>query len=102
VDPYLAIWAIRSKANPDAVGWWAVSGDVPTDYVAATRELRSTSDVIAAFGAQWLQAAESMLRGEYAGFGKRENIAELAPLLHTRAIMLEELAEQVRAEENPG
>jgi hypothetical protein len=23
---YLAVWAVRSKANPDLVGWWAISG----------------------------------------------------------------------------
>ena len=102
LSPYLAVWAVRSKANPDAVGWWAISGDVPTDYMTATGELRSTADVLAAFGAQWSKAAEAMSRGEDAGIGKRENIAELAPLLRTRAEMLQELSEQVRAEENEG
>jgi hypothetical protein len=33
VSPYLAIWAARSRAKPDFVGWWAISGDVPTDYM---------------------------------------------------------------------
>src|SRR5437016_5438828 len=66
LSPYLAVWAARSNANPGAVGWWAISGDVPTDYMTATRELRSTADVLAAFGAQWSQAAEAMSRGEYA------------------------------------
>jgi hypothetical protein len=102
LSPYLAVWAVRSKANPDAVGWWAISGDVPTDYMTATRELRSNADVLAAFGAHWSKAAEAMSRGEYAGIGKRENIAELAPLLRTRAEMLQELSEQVRAEESEG
>jgi hypothetical protein len=31
VRPHLALWAVRSRANPDLVGWWAISGDVPTD-----------------------------------------------------------------------
>jgi hypothetical protein len=102
LPPYLAVWAVRSRANPDLVGWWAISGDVPTDYMTAARELRSTADVLAAFGAQWSRAAEAMLQGEYAGIGKPENIAELAPLLRTRATMLQELSEQVRAEEGEG
>lgn len=102
LSPYLAVWAVRSKANPDAVGWWAISGDVPTDYIAATRELRSTADVLAAFGARWSKAAEAMSRGEYAGIGKPESILELAPLLRTRAEMLQELSEQVRTEESEG
>jgi hypothetical protein len=99
LSPYLAVWAVRSKANAQLVGWWAISGDVPTDYMTATRELRSTADVLAAFSAQWSQAAETMSKGQYAGFGKRENIAELAPLLRTRAEMLEKLSERVRAAE---
>lgn len=35
VAPYFAIWAIQSKAAPGKVGWWAFSGDIPTDYVSA-------------------------------------------------------------------
>jgi hypothetical protein len=100
LSPYLALWAVRSKANPDLVGWWAISGDVPADYMTATRELRSTADVLAAFGAQWSRAAEAMSRGKYAGIGKPETVTELAPLLSTRARMLQELSEQVRREES--
>jgi Domain of unknown function (DUF4826) len=33
---YVAVWAVRSKTNPNAVGWWAISGDLPTDYMTAT------------------------------------------------------------------
>jgi hypothetical protein len=102
LSPYLAVWAVRSKANPDLVGWWAISGDVPTDYMTARRELRGTADVLAAFGAQWSRAAEAMSRGQYAGIGRRENMAELAPLLRTRAEMLKELSEQVSAEVGEG
>jgi hypothetical protein len=102
LSPYLAVWAVRSKVNPDMVGWWAISGDVPTDYMTATRELRSTADVLAAFGAQWSRAAEAMSRGEYVGIGKPENTTELAQLLRTRATMLQELSEQLRSEEDEG
>lgn len=102
LSPYLAVWAVRSKASPDLVGWWAISGDVPTDFMTATRDLRNTADVLAAFGAQWSRAAEAMSRGESAGIGTRENIADLAPLLRTRADMLQKLSEQVRAEEGEG
>jgi hypothetical protein len=100
LSPYLAVWAVRSKANPDRVGWWAISGDVPTDYMSASPQLRSTADVLAAFGAQWSQSAEIMSRGEYTGIGKPENVIELAPLLRTRAEMLQELADQVRVDES--
>lgn len=97
--PYLAVWAVRSKANAVAIGWWAISGDVPTDYMPATREIRCNADVLAAFSASWSKAAAAMSRGEFVGIGKPDNIVELAPLLHTRAEMLLKLSEQVRAEE---
>ncbi|MEM6853807.1 MAG: DUF4826 family protein [Planctomycetota bacterium] len=102
LSPYLAIWAVRSKANPDAVGWWAISGDVPTDYMTAACDIRNNADVLAAFGTRWSKSAESMSRGEYFGIGKSQDARELAPLLQTRAEMLHELSEQVRAEESKG
>lgn len=99
LSPYLAIWAVRSKANPEIVGWWAVSGDVPTDYMTAARHIRSDADVIAAFSERWAISAEKMSRGEYAGIGRPENVAELAPLLKARAELLRDIAEQIRDEE---
>jgi len=102
LSPYLAVWAVRSKASAGLVGWWAISGDVPTDYMTATRELRSTADVLSAFSAVWSKAAMAMSRGEYAGIGKPDDTTELAPLLRTRAAMLQELSESVRAEEAEG
>lgn len=35
IVPYLALWAIQSKATPGWVGWWVISGDVPTDYISS-------------------------------------------------------------------
>jgi hypothetical protein len=34
VPPHFAIWAVESKKAPGKVGWWAFSGDCPTDYVS--------------------------------------------------------------------
>jgi hypothetical protein len=102
LSPYLAVWAVRSKANRELVGWWAISGDVPTDYMTATRDLRNVADVLAAFGTQWSQAAEAMSRAQYAGIGRREDVVELAPLLRTRAELLHEFSEQVRADVDNG
>src|SRR5438132_14084795 len=52
MSPYVAVWAVRSKANPDRIGWWAISGDLPTDYMTASGQ-RSTGDVLIAFANQW-------------------------------------------------
>ena len=34
VSPYFAIWAVESKSSPGKIGWWAFSGDCPTDYIS--------------------------------------------------------------------
>jgi hypothetical protein len=34
IAPYFAIWAIESKRSSGKIGWWAFSGDIPTDYVS--------------------------------------------------------------------
>src|ERR1043165_1466713 len=52
LSPFVAIWAIRSKAHPDRIGWWAISGDLPTDYVTCTNE-RDDADVLLSFSRQW-------------------------------------------------
>lgn len=33
--PYVSVWAIESLKRPGFVGWWAVSGDLPTDYCSS-------------------------------------------------------------------
>jgi hypothetical protein len=35
VRPYISIWAIESLKSPGWVGWWAISGDLPTDYCSS-------------------------------------------------------------------
>ena len=35
VAPYVAIWAVESIARPEWIGWWVVTGDLPTDYISA-------------------------------------------------------------------
>ena len=32
--PAFAIWAVESKKVAGKIGWWAFSGDCPTDYVS--------------------------------------------------------------------
>jgi hypothetical protein len=34
VAPHFAVWAVESKSHPGKLGWWAFSGDMPTDYVS--------------------------------------------------------------------
>jgi hypothetical protein len=86
----VAVWAVRSMADPDRVGWWAISGDVPADYMSCRGE-RDVGDVLLAFAARWTLAAEQMAAGGTPdGFtvGDPANARELAPLLASRAKLL--------------
>jgi hypothetical protein len=94
--PYLAVWAIRSRANPDVVGWWAISGDVPTDYITC-RDEQDPGDVLTEFSRVWKAAAGKMVIGKQLDnciFRGSDLVRakELAPLLMKRAEMLEELS----------
>ncbi len=100
LSPYLAIWAIRSKANPERIGWWAISGDLPTDYITCTTE-RTNADVLTSFSIVWKSVAAYMMNGEWAPnhqIGPPGRQKELAPLLLRRAEMLERLANEMIAD----
>lgn len=91
LSPYVAVWAVRSAVDPERVGWWAISGDVPTDYMTCANE-RDDGDVLIAFATRWRAAARRMAAGLLPddGFtiGSPEDAADLAPLLATRAELL--------------
>jgi hypothetical protein len=94
VAPYLAVWTVESLQTPGAVGWWAVSGDVPTDYLSggAATDARSA---VAAFSKHWRDLADRMLKGEShptMNVGRPENAEELGDLLRRRAELMEEFA----------
>lgn len=89
--PYVAIWAVESKSNPGRVGWWAISGDLPTDYVSSA-SIRHPRDAMAAIATRWRDAAERIARGEpTAGtsMGDPTNWQLVAPLLASRAETLQ-------------
>ena len=63
VHPYLALWAVQSKASPGWIGWWAVSGDLPADYISRS-EARHPREALRAFARQWREVSGCMRRGE--------------------------------------
>lgn len=87
VAPYVAVWAVESVAAPGRVGWWVITGDLPTDYVSGT----NTPDpraAVAEIASRWSAAASVMGRGEQPAditVGSADNAAELGPLLDARA-----------------
>jgi hypothetical protein len=37
VMPYASVWAVESPHRPEWIGWWVISGDLPSDVLAAPR-----------------------------------------------------------------
>ena len=92
--PYVSIWAVESAKRPGWVGWWAISGDLPTDYVSAS-EIKHPREALQAFAARWREAASSMSQGQaLLGFsvGPASEGPGLAPTLAARADLLQDLA----------
>jgi hypothetical protein len=90
VRPYVAVWAIESVTRPGWVGWWAISGDLPTDYVTCGSE-RTPRAAVREFGLRWKEFAASMANGQRpdgVGIGDPEDAATLGPLLASRADIL--------------
>jgi hypothetical protein len=95
VHPFLAIWAIESLAAPGRIGWWAITGDVPTDYVGS-REASHPRDVMRHFATQWTEVSSSMLRGERhhdLAIGTPDRWPELGDLLQRRGQLLGQFAD---------
>ena len=90
IAPYVSIWAIESIARPDWIGWWAISGDLPTDYISSgdVEPPQHPRKAIKAIAARWLKQATAWSHGqEFEGVdipGPHSH-QELAPLLETRA-----------------
>lgn len=98
VAPHVSIWAVESLARPDWIGWWVISGDLPTDYISSAdvqppQHPRMAIQVIAE---RWLKQVEAWEAGrEYEGIqipGPHSH-QELAPLLESRARLLIEWTE---------
>ena len=61
VHPDFALWAVQSRQSPGLIGWWAVSGDVPTDYFSsATPDIHG--EALRTVARQWREWAAFMLR----------------------------------------
>lgn len=92
--PYVAIWSVSSKKRLGAVGWWAITGDVPTDYVSSS-EIRDARMAMLVFSLRWAKASKQMAAGEEPEefhIGTADSWPELAPLLASRAKLLGEWA----------
>jgi hypothetical protein len=94
VAPYVSIWRVESMKKPGTVGWWAVSGDLPTDYLSG-HDARDARTALAAFAKQWREASACMLRGEEhpdVRIGCPENRRQLGDLLRRRSKVFQDWA----------
>jgi hypothetical protein len=95
VSPYVAVWAVQSKKAPGWVGWWAISGDLPTDYVSRGK-IAHPREALRAFAHEWRELSERMRRGERNPDFKLSTPAqwpELGDLLRRRAQILRSYAD---------
>jgi hypothetical protein len=90
VAPYVAVWSVTSLAAPGRLGWWAISGDVPTDYVSASG-CPDARAAVRAIASRWTEAAQRMTEGRIDpaySIGAPTEAASLGPLLASRAALL--------------
>ena len=98
VDPYIALWAIQSRKAPGRIGWWAISGDLPTDYMSSDSG-HHPREALRHFSAEWVSVAESMKRGAEhprTKIGTPDQWPTMAPLLQKRAELLKHYADDDR------
>jgi hypothetical protein len=94
VHPSVAIWAIGSGRVPGAIGWFAIAGDLPTDYISSA-ETADAREAVRKFAQRWAGLARNMrerVPDPDLSVGSPEDWPQLAELLHRRARLLADYA----------
>ena len=95
IAPYVSVWAVESIVCPGDVGWWVICGDLPTDYASA-KDVGTPREAVATFARRWQTLSGLMEKCESHPdmvVGTKRNAAELAPLLKSRAKILDDWAQ---------
>jgi hypothetical protein len=90
--PMFAIWAVVSKRVPGKIGWWAFSGDCPTDYISEDGQCHPRS-ALRRLLEEWRIHVSFMRRGEQPpdmNFGEHADLRHLGELLEKRTELLGE------------
>ncbi len=94
VAPITSIWAIESKMAAGSVGWWAICGDHPTDYVSA-KGIKHPRAALRSFCIRWEELGSHMQNDKAhptVKIGNRADWSELAQLLLPRIEMFQNWA----------
>ena len=92
--PYISVWPVFGQ-HAQKPGWFAIAGDIPTDYVS-TDDAHDARSAMRHFSRLWLEAATCMEGGNvHPSFkiGKPEDWPSLHPMLRQRGELLAEFAE---------
>ena len=80
-----------SRASDRRVGWWAICGDLPTDYCSAGADCRHPRLAVKKIAEEWRDAVSAIKPGDTT-IGDTDLSVSLAPLLEARTKMLLEFA----------
>jgi hypothetical protein len=93
IAPIVSIWVVESVVDPGWIGWWVITGDLPTDYISASDvdDPQHPRKALRVFCNKWITWADSVLEGRespHYWVGTPERASELAPMLKSRALTL--------------
>jgi hypothetical protein len=98
IAPYVSLWAIESRARPESIGWWVISGDLSTDYISAAdvKPPQHPRKAMRVFARNWLELVKAWKDGreiENTRIGDPSSHGTLGPLLAARARILTKWAD---------
>jgi hypothetical protein len=98
IAPHFAIWAVESKQVPGSVGWWAFSGDCPTDYVSEDGSChpRNALKLLLNKWTAYVVALKAGMQPEGIRFGTGADLEDLGDLLEHRVRLLSEWVREDR------
>lgn len=95
--PHLSLWAVESREVLGSIGWWAICGDLPTDYISAAdlEPPQHPRKALRVFAENWDDIVRAWKEDKEAvnvRLGSMKDRELLGPLLATRSKFLLELA----------
>lgn len=96
LHPSVSVWAVHSGRVQGAIGWFAIAGDLPTDYIS-TADTADAREAVRKFAQRWAALARSMrdrVPDPDLSVGSPEDWPQLSELLHRRARLLADYASE--------